>query len=791
MSSIERFHEKNKHRDFTIRARLESLVNYLVLTASFFDDVTIIIDGLDECRPRDTLLAMIQKLAHSSIRVLVTSRADPDIKDRFIDSPNMEMDPGAMDEDVRKYIESRFKSERILSGLDSGLMDELKQELMAKHDGMCVALDSWLTFRFRWVECQLDTISHHSSPATRRAAIKKLPRGLDATYIRMLQMIEEKSEEYLEMACKAITWVIFARRLLTLEELTIAVSIAPGQEFTDDQKLDEKCLVEICSSFLNVNAQKRVSIAHFSVTEFFTTREFKRKKINPYFVDDLQGHSQLLQTSLTWLSSSPFCGGLCETKTEFKDRYRNQRFLYAAFYWQVHAKQCEESKNSQEEILSFLAGPAYEGWACFKTNREGVVYNWQDDPDQSWVTRWPVSRIRDTLSQAAVFGLTKTALELLHHRGMSTINTKSIKSGEYPLIAAIEGRNEDLVQALLDLGADPVVGENQFTALDRALFVGKKSITEALVRFQPSLGRSKTLHRVKWTSLFHDSRDDADLVKSLITNETITFEQFCGRNGLHEAVRSNKVLSAKVLIDNNVDINAVDDKLSTPLHYAARSWSPNDTAMIDLLVSQHGYLKARDNLGRTPLDVAVYSGTLRPFVKLLDLTYPQIEVGGPIKANRLSSVGILAYMDLEPCYRKLTEMEPSNPVYHEILGHALLGKGQIAQAQNEFDKTFALSAKAVQCLWKVKNPCPCYLCGEVRGMRYTCTCLDCHRRVRLGTRNWCSSCAERREYKCVPGGTQLTRIPREECVSSLRLTCGEIKAMDRFTINAHDCHSKD
>lgn len=51
MASVTDFYKRNKYRDFRIRTRLESLVNYLISTSSFFNDVTIVIDGLDECLP--------------------------------------------------------------------------------------------------------------------------------------------------------------------------------------------------------------------------------------------------------------------------------------------------------------------------------------------------------------------------------------------------------------------------------------------------------------------------------------------------------------------------------------------------------------------------------------------------------------------------------------------------------------------------------------------------------------------------------------------------------------------
>jgi hypothetical protein len=300
VSWVKGFYVRNKHSDFRIRSNLESLVNYFISACSLFDSVSIIIDGVDECLPRERLLKMVSKFVDYNIRVLIASRPEADIQEAFGAYPKLEMDPGAVDADIKTHIKSRFASDPKLRHLLPGLQLEITEELLDKHDGMYSSgrLKS-LTCRFRWGECQLDTISRYRSDDARKAAIKTLPRGLDATYVRMLETIEDQSEDDLNLVCQAITWVIFACRPLWLDELAIAVAVNPDREFTDSQKVDENDIQELCSSFIRVNSRNVVEIAHYSVTQFFTTPKFEKTAVNRYFMNNWMSHSNLLGQSFS------------------------------------------------------------------------------------------------------------------------------------------------------------------------------------------------------------------------------------------------------------------------------------------------------------------------------------------------------------------------------------------------------------------------------------------------------------------------------------------------------------
>lgn len=124
-----------------------------------------------------------------------------------------------------------------------------------------------------------------------------------------------------------------------------------------------------------------------------------------------------------------------------------------------------------------------------------------------------------------------------------------IPAGSTPLLAAARSQDVGLMRMLLDAGADPnrATTVDHFTPLMAALSGGSRR------------GRG--------------ARGDA----------------------------SNVLPAAQLLIDRGADVNAVNSRAMTAMHYAARAG--NDAA-IQLLADHGARLDVKDRLGRTPMDMA-------------------------------------------------------------------------------------------------------------------------------------------------------------------------------------------
>jgi len=181
--------------------------------------------------------------------------------------------------------------------------------------------------------------------ADRRRAVEKLPPWLPETYQHILGRIHS---EDMEMTRNALKWLICCSRSLTLTELAIAIAIRPGRPFNEEEKLDDdELLLQILGSLVRLNRlNNTIDLAHFSVIEYLTTPHLGDGTPNLHFIDPEDGHVDLLESCLTYLSfierDVPGDPGGNEPQDSF--------LQYGTFHWSFHAKQSENKTKSRELV---------------------------------------------------------------------------------------------------------------------------------------------------------------------------------------------------------------------------------------------------------------------------------------------------------------------------------------------------------------------------------------------------------------------------------------------------------
>jgi hypothetical protein len=312
----------------------------------------------------------------------------------------------------------------------------------------------------------------------------------------MFQAIGQVHEDK-EIAVRVLTWLLYGARPLRLNELAISVMIKPGRQFHADQKLDPDDILGICRSFIKLNEQTNVvEFAHFSVQEYLTAREVpvgeKDSLVrNPDFIDEIAGHTLLMECCLTCLMSNPFrdCG-LLEMKVAFDTKFRTTEYLsYAVFNWPSHAEKTGLQEDSVRSVVSFLLGGTYLAWSQLldATSADHCLSQWIDGTRQN-LLQWPVHNRPPPLYYAASFGLLPVVQELLH-RGDGAVNLQG-GSHDYSLIVAAAHGHGDVVWELICAGADLEVSScytGGGTALQNAAMGGHKATVETLIRADADL----------------------------------------------------------------------------------------------------------------------------------------------------------------------------------------------------------------------------------------------------------------------------------------------------------------
>ena len=107
-----------------------------------------------------------------------------------------------------------------------------------------------MLYRFRWVECQLNALRNCINVLQIRRELKKLPKTLDDTYARILQMIPRNLRK---VAHAALQLLAVSFRPLTVEEVAEATAVGYENEKFDpvlQKPRDPYYILKVCSGLV-------------------------------------------------------------------------------------------------------------------------------------------------------------------------------------------------------------------------------------------------------------------------------------------------------------------------------------------------------------------------------------------------------------------------------------------------------------------------------------------------------------------------------------------------------------
>jgi ankyrin repeat protein len=185
----------------------------------------------------------------------------------------------------------------------------------------------------------LDQIARLRNDKAIKAALESLPPGLTETYERILDGIVTEDRQ---LALRIIRWLVCSYRPMHIQELIEAIAIElDAVRFEADTLLnDPEDLLDICGSLIACDQDRgTVGLAHFSVKEFFVSRERLVTSHNDFFVDIVQTNFELAQFCVTYLCYEDFSEGPCPSSQELLCRAETYSlFLYSSLYWPEHAR---------------------------------------------------------------------------------------------------------------------------------------------------------------------------------------------------------------------------------------------------------------------------------------------------------------------------------------------------------------------------------------------------------------------------------------------------------------------
>ena len=350
--------------------------------------------------------------------------------------------------------------------------------MACKHIALDLKIDVLISIRFRWVQCQLDSLSRLRTPGAVREALERLPPTLDKTYEGLLDRIDDGEDK--SLARDILETLAFAYRPLRLQEVCEMLQVTPGLSTLDESRClaDPKDVLGICGNLLTYEKDTGlVALAHHSVKTYLTSDLQGRSS---YFrLIRSSAHKNIAEKCLTYLSYDVFSSGPCLPVTRLEDRYERFPLLdYAAQCWPFHVRKLGSLDDSTWKTLKGFFASADEG----RGNFHAYIQLLMPSSNPSDIFRTP------PLYYAASYGLTEVVKYLLD--AGADIEVHGGRSGATPLNIACYRNHYDVAKLLFDHGADPHAADRTpgCSAIQWARRYGHTKIYKLLTNSEDEIG---------------------------------------------------------------------------------------------------------------------------------------------------------------------------------------------------------------------------------------------------------------------------------------------------------------
>jgi ankyrin repeat protein len=399
--------------------------------------------------------------------------------------------------------------------------------------------------RFLLASLHVDSLVSKKTTTRLKSALDNLSHGSGAlgdAYDKAIDRINGQVHDDCTLAKNVISWISYAQRPLTTEELRHALAVETGDEdFDPENTTDVEDILSVCAGLVTVDEESQViRLVHYTTQEYL---EGIRKDWHP------RAQHKIANTCLTYLCFKPFRNGPCSNDDEHESRRKVYSFLdYSARYWPEHLAAVQ--KEACELAFNLLQDSNLVASALLHERGRYDSYT---------------PRHVTGLHLTAAFGLQHLSKELLSwakKEKMQLINSKD-NTGATPLLWGVQNGRKNIVELLLGTNAVDVDGRNMFrqTPLQCAADHGYKEIVQML------LGTGKVnvnLHGLDgWTALLLAvKRGHKEIVQLLLGTKSVDVN---GRNMLGQtpllcAVRFRHKEIVELLLDTgNVDVNAKDE----------------------------------------------------------------------------------------------------------------------------------------------------------------------------------------------------------------------------------------
>ena len=482
-------------------------------------------------------------------------------------------------------------------------------------------------------------ISEAGKDSQVEAALDTLPQGLDETYTRIVERIDDQPEymKYMkELALNCLTWVLYAKRPLKTQELQHALAIGRTYQNQTDMDVDKvEVILEACGNLLT-EENNAIRPVHYSVQEFFTRplSKIPRRRIQESLADPEFVHKTLASVCLRCIQLGTLSQP-CRSSYGLYRRVHNAKFVwYAAQYFDYHVWQC---KSLPGDILELVEDFLDEGgtrfaailqirnlqdriWyknilmdfdpVSFVVSASTIVYGTYLFEIDHFRSRWVgLTPPEHALHQASSTGLVN-AVKRLIEQGCG-VNAGDGK-GTSPIYYASARGHLATTELLLSNGADVnAQGGYYGNALQAASQGGHDKIVELLLRNGADVNAQGGLYG---NALQAASQGGHDKIVELLLRNGADVNAQGGRygNALQAASLQGHDKIVELLLSKGADVNAQGGYYGNALQAA----SQGHDKIVELLLSNGADVNAQGGFYGNALQAA-WQGGHNKIVKLL------------------------------------------------------------------------------------------------------------------------------------------------------------------------------
>ncbi|KAK0622183.1 Delta-latroinsectotoxin-Lt1a [Lasiodiplodia hormozganensis] len=506
-------------------------------------ETVFVLDNLDECVDKLSsfwrLVAEVFESREKPWKFLIFTKSADSLDEWLKSWPSIELEnefsPDDLDPCVRDEIDCRL--DRFDTNYAVGKTVRRYRDDLLRKCGNDIGLTRLL----------LQDLGNYHSQDTLTAALKALPdTNVDILAERALETIPEEKRS---LVARAITWVLFAFRPLSIGEFHSALGISE-----QIQGLDSTNALADVSIFDFSNAQE-VRFQHPKLRDIILQSE------NEWY--DVKGtaHEMIVETCIKFLDTATahdsldaVCGVQHDVLSTPSVKPRTDLATYAVWYWDRHYSLAPDKSRLIPQVLDFFryrASPrAWQMARWFMSNpisRTDRTYlsklpllasTGLQDIYEGWIEDQNISQAEEkvwlpyAVAEAARNGHRNMVLRLL--RSVELDST----TAEYVLTAACSGGDEDI---LLDLISHIRTALPSFTwpsfLARRASWIGHARVVQALIDFGADVSG-------KEGAMF-------------------------GQCSLHVAARNSQLEVVKLLVKHDANlVHAPDEDNTAPLYFA-------------------------------------------------------------------------------------------------------------------------------------------------------------------------------------------------------------------------------